>query len=56
MLVTGLNGPIRLRSCSEREVELWIDYGFTFRSVYELKVREREAQARELEARRAAKS
>ena len=56
VLVTGLNGPIRLRSCSEREVELWIDYGFTFRSVYELKVREREAQARELEARRAAKS
>ena len=51
VLVTGLNGPIRLRSCSEREVELWIDYGFTFRSVYELKVREQEAQVR-----RAAKS
>lgn len=47
--VTGLNGPVRLRSCSEREVELWIDYGFSIRSVYDLKVRE-------LEARRAAKS
>lgn len=47
--VTGLNGPVRLRSCSERDVELWIDYAFSIRSVYELKVRE-------LEARRAAKS
>ncbi len=60
VLVTGLNAPIRLRSCSEREVELWIDYGFTIRSVYELslrgqefRVREREAQVRELEARKA---
>ena len=53
VLVTGLNTPIRLRSCSEREVELWIDYGFTIRSVYEIKVREHEAQVRELEARKA---
>ncbi len=47
--VTGLNGPVRLRSCSEREVELWIDYSFTIRSIADLKVRE-------LEARRATKS
>lgn len=44
VLVSGLNGPIRLRSCSEREVELWIDYSFTIRSVYELRVRELEAR------------
>ncbi len=44
VLVTGLNGPIRLRSCSEREVELWIDYSFTIRSIVELKIRELEAK------------
>lgn len=53
VLVTGLNTPVRLRSCSEREVELWIDYSFTIRSITELKLREREAQVRELEARKA---
>jgi hypothetical protein len=36
VLVSGLNGPIKLRSCSEREVELWIDYGFTIRSIREM--------------------
>ncbi len=36
VLVSGLSGPMRLRSCSESEVELWIDYSFTIRSVREL--------------------
>ena len=36
VLVSGLAGPMRLRSCSESEVELWIDYSFTIRSVREL--------------------
>ncbi len=36
VLVTGLNGPVCLRSCSEREVELWINYSFTIRSIREL--------------------
>ena len=31
--LTGLNGPVHLRSCSEREVELWIDYSFTIHSI-----------------------
>lgn len=39
VLVTGLSGPVQLRSCSESEVELWIDYSFTIRSVREMEVR-----------------
>jgi len=45
--VTGLNGPVHLRSCSEREVELWIDYGFTIRSIVDLRIRELEARRAE---------
>ena len=45
--VTGLNGPVHLRSCSEREVELWIDYSFTIRSIADLKIRELEARRAE---------
>ena len=47
VLVTGLNGPMRLRSCSEREVELWIDYSFTIRSIVDLRIRELEARKAE---------
>ena len=47
VLVTGLNGPVRLRSCSEREVELWIDYSFTIRSIVDLRIREMEARRTE---------
>ena len=36
VLLTGLDNAIHLRPASEREVELWIDYGFTIRSVLEL--------------------
>ena len=31
-----LDGPVRVRAASEREVELWIDYSFTIRSKIEL--------------------
>jgi hypothetical protein len=36
VLLRGLDGPVRVRPCSEREVELWIDYGFSIRSIREL--------------------
>jgi hypothetical protein len=36
ILVSGLSGGIRMRTCSETEVELWIDYSFAIRSVREL--------------------
>jgi len=42
VLVSGLNGPVKLRSCSENEVELWIDYGFTIRSIRELETKQAE--------------
>ena len=45
--LTGLNGPVHLRSCSEREVELWIDYSFTIRSIVDLRIRELEARRAE---------
>ncbi len=41
ILVSGLSGPVRLRSCSESEVELWIDYSFTIRSVRELEAKKK---------------
>lgn len=39
VLVSGLSGPVRLRSCSENEVELWLDYSFTIRSIRELEAK-----------------
>lgn len=36
LLASGLNGGVHMRTCSETEVELWIDYSFTIRSVREL--------------------
>ncbi|MBK8477167.1 MAG: hypothetical protein IPL39_12985 [Opitutaceae bacterium] len=36
VLVSGLSGPIKLRSCSENEVELWVDYSFEIRSIREM--------------------
>jgi hypothetical protein len=36
ILPTGLSGKVRIRVASESELELWIDYGFGFRSVREL--------------------
>lgn len=36
VLPSGLNQPVRARICSETDVELWIDYSFTIRSVREL--------------------
>lgn len=37
ILPFGLNGPVKVRAVTEREVELWIEYGFTIRSILELK-------------------
>lgn len=39
VLVSGLNGPTRLRSCSENEVEVWVDYDFEIRSIRELEAK-----------------
>jgi hypothetical protein len=36
VLPMGLAGPVKTRAASEKEVELWIDYGFTIRSRLEL--------------------
>lgn len=36
LLPSGLNQPVRMRVCSETDVELWIDYSFTIRSIREL--------------------
>ena len=36
VLPRGLNGAVQMRPCSEKEVELWIDYSFDIRSVLEL--------------------
>ena len=36
VLPTGLNSAVQMRPCSEKEVELWINYSFTIRSVLEL--------------------
>lgn len=42
VLASGLAGGIRMRTCSESEVELWIDYSFTIRSIRELEARKRQ--------------
>lgn len=36
VLPSGLNQPVRARIASETDVELWIDYSFTIRSIREL--------------------
>lgn len=36
VLVDGLAGPVQLRSCSESEVELWLNYSFSIRSLREM--------------------
>lgn len=36
ILPTGLTGKVRMRVAAEAEIELWIDYGFSFRSIREL--------------------
>jgi hypothetical protein len=33
---SGLNGKVRMRVSAEAEIELWVDYGMTFRSIREL--------------------
>jgi len=33
---SGLAGKVKMRVASEAEIELWIDYGFTFRSIRDL--------------------
>ena len=39
VLINGLSGPVRLRSCSENEVELWLDYSFSIRSIREMEAK-----------------
>jgi hypothetical protein len=39
VLVSGLAVGVKLRACSERELELWIDYGFEIRSIRELEAK-----------------
>jgi len=34
--LSGLDGPVQLRPCSEKEVELWIQYSFSIHSIREL--------------------
>jgi hypothetical protein len=36
VLVSGLTHATRLRPCSETDIELWVDYSFTIRSIREL--------------------
>lgn len=36
ILPTGLTGRVKMRVASEAEIELWLDYGFSFRSLREL--------------------
>ena len=36
VLPRGFDGAVQMRPCSEKEVELWIDYSFSIRSVLEL--------------------
>jgi hypothetical protein len=39
VLPSGLSTAVQMRACSESEVELWIDYAFSIRSVRELNAR-----------------
>ena len=39
VLMEGLNRPVQLRACSESEVELWLDYSFSIRSVREMEAK-----------------
>ncbi|HWA24479.1 MAG TPA: hypothetical protein VG734_02310 [Lacunisphaera sp.] len=43
--VTGLSGPVQLRTCSESEVELWLDYSFAIKSVREIEARKAEKKS-----------
>jgi hypothetical protein len=36
VLPSGLNQPVRARICSETDVELWLDYSFSIRSIRDL--------------------
>jgi hypothetical protein len=36
ILPSGFNHPVRARICSESDIELWIDYNFTIRSIREI--------------------
>lgn len=39
VLTTGLSQAVRMRACSETELELWIDYGFSIRSIREIQAK-----------------
>ena len=37
--VNGLNGAMKMRTCSETDIELWIDYSFSIQSIRELEAK-----------------
>jgi len=39
--VSGLSGGVRLRTCSETEIELWVDYTFAIRSIREIEAKKK---------------
>jgi len=39
VFVSGLNSGVKMRTCSETDIELWLDYSFTIRSIRELEAR-----------------
>jgi hypothetical protein len=41
ILVSGLAGSVKMRTCSETEIELWIDYSFTIRSIREIEAQKK---------------
>ena len=41
LLVSGLNDRVKMRTCSETDVELWIDYSFAIRSIREIEARKK---------------
>jgi hypothetical protein len=41
VLVSGLSGGVKMRTCSETDVELWIDYSFSIRSILEIEAKKK---------------
>ena len=39
VLVNGLSGAVKMRTCSETDIEMWIDYSFTIRSIREIEAK-----------------
>jgi hypothetical protein len=41
VLVSGLQSGVKIRACSETEIELWIDYSFQVRSIREIEAKKK---------------